>query len=61
VTDQEKKQLLRKAINDLGFPIHCSGCDEWGCGGEEESGSWHEVDDDQLERVWAVIKSWEKT
>lgn len=57
MTDEQKKGRLKELLSDV-FLVHCAGCDEWGCGGEEESGTFHEPDDELLDRLLAEIKSW---
>lgn len=52
------KKRLRELINSLAFPIHCGGCDEWGCGGVKGSGAVHEIDEKELSRLWDEIKTW---
>ena len=58
--EDTRKERLRQLVNGLDFPIHCMGCDEWICGGVEESGAFHEISDEQLDRLWTEIKEWLK-
>ncbi|MDE2095630.1 MAG: hypothetical protein KGL39_00105 [Patescibacteria group bacterium] len=59
VTNRTKKRRLRKVLEKTMPPIHCTGCDEWGCGGWEEQDGKEELEV-VLQAVWEEVQSWER-
>lgn len=65
MTDRRKKARLRAAIKQAMHPVHCSGCDGWGCGigsgdAKMEAEDTRAAAGAILKAVWGELGSWEK-
>ena len=59
MTDQERKDSLRKAINKSRPSVHCDGCDEWCCSHDNMEQQEEKATEKVLKAVWKEIQSWE--
>ncbi|MDE2095627.1 MAG: hypothetical protein KGL39_00090 [Patescibacteria group bacterium] len=59
MTNETEKDRLRKVLEQTMPPIHCQGCDGYGCGGWWNKDGKEELET-VLQAVWKEIQSWEK-